>query len=94
MISPLDLFMAIWRPFLASIIAAVVAFEAVSWLGSSLAPILRLLTGGCIMGGVYVCILLLAMGQKSFYFALLGSLRETSASPRLVTPADVGGSVE
>ena len=94
MLSPFDLFTAIWKPFLASVAAAAVAFEAVAYLGSSLAPIFQLLVGGCIMGGVYIGILLFAMGQKAFYFALLGALKRASLSPPAGTPANFGGSVE
>ena len=94
MVSPFDLFVAIWKPFLASVAAAAVAFEAVAYLGSSLAPILQLLVGGCIMGGVYIGILLFAMGQKAFYFALLGALKRASLGPSAGTPAIFGGSVE
>jgi O-antigen/teichoic acid export membrane protein len=93
-LSPLDLFAAIWKPFLASILAAAVAFEAVSYLGPSLTPIFRLLAGGCVMGGVYFGILLFAMRQKGFYFGLVATLRRASLGPRMDTRASLGGSVE
>jgi PST family polysaccharide transporter len=93
MLSPFDLFTAIWKPFLASIVAAAVAFEAVSYLGLSLAPIFRLLVGGCIMGGVYVWILLFPMGQKAFYIDLLGALKRTSLRAPVGTVANREGSL-
>jgi PST family polysaccharide transporter len=92
-LSPLDLFMTIWRPFLASIVAAAAAFEAVSYLGPSLAPILRLLGGGCIMGCAYVWILLIVMRQKAFYLDLLGALKPASAGAPVRTSAGLDASL-
>jgi O-antigen/teichoic acid export membrane protein len=75
MVSPLDLFLAMWRPSLASLAAGLVAFGIVSYLGQSQPPILRLLVGACIMGGMYLATLLVVMGQKAFYLNLVRGLK-------------------
>jgi hypothetical protein len=86
-----DLFQAIWKPLLASVAAAAIGYGAVSWPGPSHSPIFRLLAGGSVMGAAYVWILLFAMGQKAFYFDLLGALRRASLATPVVSHASIGG---
>jgi PST family polysaccharide transporter len=74
-LSPSDLFLAMSRPFLASIAAAALAFGVVSCFGQSQSPILRLLVGGGVMAFLYLWTLLFVMRQRSFYFDLFRSLR-------------------
>jgi PST family polysaccharide transporter len=95
-LSPFDLFAVIWKPFLASLAAAATALATVSYLSPSLAPVLRLLVGGSLMGGVYVAVLLFAMGQKEFYVELFRLLMRGSSGPPaklVITPVSVGSSV-
>jgi PST family polysaccharide transporter len=74
-ISPSDVFLAVWRPFVASILAAALTFCFVSYFGSLHSPLLRLVTGAGIMAGLYLWTLLFVMGQKSFYFDLVRGLK-------------------
>jgi PST family polysaccharide transporter len=82
MISPSGLFLAIWRPLLASIVAAALAFGVLSCFGQSLSLIFRLLVGGSVMSALYVWTLLFVMGQRSVYFDLVRRLKSS-------TPTDV-----
>jgi PST family polysaccharide transporter len=79
MISLRELFLAVNRPLLSGIVAAAAAFLAQLYLGQQGYPIVRLLVGGCIMSGVYSCMLLLVMGQRTFYFDLLAVMRKPSS---------------
>jgi PST family polysaccharide transporter len=88
-VSPSDLFLAIWRPFLASIAAAVFAFGVVSYLGQAQSPTVRILTGGGAMGALYVWTLLFVMGQRSFYFDLVRGLKNTTL-PKAISPTNFG----
>ena len=77
-ITPGDLFVAIWRPFVASIAAGTTAFAVVSYFLASESPTLRLLSGAGVMTGLYAWTLLFAMGQKSFYLALVKGLKSSA----------------
>jgi PST family polysaccharide transporter len=70
-----DVFRAIWPSFLASLLAAALAFLAVSYF--TVTPSLRLLVGALFMGLSFVSILLFAMGQKSLYFRLVKELQSS-----------------
>jgi len=86
-VSPLDIVLALWRPFLASIAAGVAAFGVVSYLGEAQSPIVRLLLGGGTMGAVYVGTLLFVLGMSSFYLNLVRGLRDR-AVPNSVSATD------
>jgi PST family polysaccharide transporter len=78
-ISAKDLLVAIWRPLAAGIAAGALAFAVVACLGQSASPIVRLLVGGGVMAAAYASTLLVAMGQRSFYFDLLRALKRAPA---------------
>jgi PST family polysaccharide transporter len=79
MISPRDLFLAVKNPFLSGAVAAAAAYLAQLYFGDGGYAFLRLLVGGLIMGGVYYCMLLLVMGERTFYFDLLAMMRKPSS---------------
>jgi len=79
-ISPWDLFLATWRPFFASIVAAAFAFAVQFYMGHLESPFLRLSLAGGVMGSVYLLIFLFVMGQKTFYFDLFRGLKSSPHS--------------
>jgi hypothetical protein len=88
-ISPSELLLATARPFLASTVAAVLAFGAADlWFNDLQFALLRLALAGVVMAGAYFAILLYVMGEKAFYLNLLSGLKSSSRdnqSPELVT---------
>jgi O-antigen/teichoic acid export membrane protein len=80
-ISIFDLLRAISRPCLSGIVAAVIAFGVQQSIGSSVAPLPRLLLGGSVMLGVYLLVLLFILGQKTIYLNLLRTLRQPPVAP-------------
>jgi PST family polysaccharide transporter len=78
-ISPVELFRAIGRPFLSGAVAAVFALGTQLWIGPSLGPLPRLLLGGSVMLAVYVWMLLFVLGQREIYLGLLNELRRRPA---------------
>jgi PST family polysaccharide transporter len=74
-VSPLDLFLAMWRPCLASIVAGISAFWVVFYQFQSQPPILRLLVGAGVMGSMYLGVLLFVMGQKTLYVDMVRRLK-------------------
>jgi PST family polysaccharide transporter len=80
-ISVSDLLLAIWRPFVASLLSAAVALGAVLLCGAGSTPFWRLLVGGGVMAGSYGCTLLFIMGQMPVYLGLLKGLRRASPTP-------------
>jgi PST family polysaccharide transporter len=77
-ISLSNLFLAVSRPFVSGIVAAVAAFVVQLQLESWASPFVRLVFEGSLMLSVYYMILLLAMGQRAFYLDLLTTLRKSS----------------
>ena len=90
MISPSDVFGAIWRPFLASIVIAALVYGVMSHFGQLLSPSLRLLVGGSVMVGLYAWMLLFVMGQKSFYFDLVRTLKGSLPRDLKTATAETG----
>jgi PST family polysaccharide transporter len=78
-VSPSDLLTSIWRPFIASIVAAAVAFGAVSYFAQSQWPTLRLLVGGGVMASLYFWALLFILGQRTIYLDIVEALRNSRA---------------
>jgi O-antigen/teichoic acid export membrane protein len=77
-ISLSDLFLAVSRPFVSGIVAAVAAFVVQLQLESWVSPFVRLVFEGSVMLSVYYMMLLMAMGQRAFYLDLLAALRKSS----------------
>ncbi|MCK1619077.1 lipopolysaccharide biosynthesis protein [Bradyrhizobium sp. 159] len=77
-ISLSSLFLAVSRPLLSGVLAAVVAFGVQMQFEGWDSPLVTLAIEGGIMLGVYYFFLLLVMGQRAFYLDLLGLLRERS----------------
>jgi PST family polysaccharide transporter len=75
MVSPRDLFLSAYRPFVASILAAAMVFGLHLYFTQWQPSPLRLIVGGSLMGGLYLCLLLFAMGQKEFYLDLVKTLK-------------------
>jgi PST family polysaccharide transporter len=74
-IRPRELLAATSRPLLSAVVAAAFAFAVQFYFGQLQTPVGRLLLGGSVMVLGYLCMLLLVMGQKRFYFELLKGLK-------------------
>jgi hypothetical protein len=74
-ISPRDLLVAAGRPLVAAIVAAAPALAVQQFLDDSNSHFWRLLIGGGIIAAVYSWVLLVLMGQKTFYFGLFHELK-------------------
>jgi PST family polysaccharide transporter len=87
-ISLRDIFGAVSRPLLSSVVAATLAFGLQFFYGSLLTPLPRLVLGSVILLGTYVCMLLYVMGQKTFYLNLVRGLgsRPVVEETTLVSP--------
>ncbi len=73
-ISLRDIFLAVRRPLLSSVVAATLAFGLQFFYGRLLTPLPRLVLGSAILSVTYVGMLLYVMGQKAFYLNLLRGL--------------------
>ena len=78
-ISPWDLLLAVSRPLLSSVVAAIVAFGAQWYFGQIEAPILRLVLGGGAMLACYLLVLLFVLKQGDFYLNLIKNLKASSS---------------
>jgi PST family polysaccharide transporter len=72
-----DLVRAVSKPFLSGIAAGALCL-AFKVTAGPLAPAVRLLIGGALLGGSYAWVLLYATGQKTFYLDLLRGLRRSA----------------
>jgi len=79
MISWKDLLQTVGRPFLSTMVAAAFASAAQFFYDQSLSPFPRLILGATILMVSYSWMLLVVMGQKSFYLDLLRGLRKRSS---------------
>jgi PST family polysaccharide transporter len=77
-ISAWELFVATWRPLLASILAAAMAFGAQLFLDELRPSVQRLFVGGFVLVGCYLGILLFIMGRKTFYINIIKGLKNAS----------------
>jgi O-antigen/teichoic acid export membrane protein len=77
-ISLSDLLLAVSRPFLSGIIAAAVAFVVQVKFEGGGSPLVRLLLEGSVMLSIYCLMLLLVLGQRTFYLDLFATLRKSS----------------
>lgn len=75
MISPRDLFVAVSQPLLSGAVAAGVAMGVQTYFGEAQSPFTRIMVAGCLMVSVYVFMLLVVMGQRTFYRGLFGGLK-------------------
>ena len=78
-ISMRDIGLAVSRPLLSGIAAAVLAFGVQFLYGQSLSPIARLALGGIVLLVAYLGMLLYVMGQKAFYMDLVRGFKKRSA---------------
>ncbi len=74
-ISLRDIFHAVRRPMISGIVATAAAFLGQLLYGHLLHPLPRLVAGATVLLGVYLGMLLYAMGQKEFYFQLFRGLK-------------------
>jgi PST family polysaccharide transporter len=74
-ISPADLFQSIWPPLGSAAVAAAVAYAAQMSLGHFESAVARLALDSCVMGAAYSLMLLVVMGQRSFYLGLVSQLK-------------------
>jgi O-antigen/teichoic acid export membrane protein len=79
-VSPRDLLLAAYRPFVASVVAAAGVYVLHLAFAQWQASLLRLLIGGAMTGGLYLWLLLFVMGQKEFYLDVVKGLKP-SAQP-------------
>lgn len=89
-ISLSDLLLAVSRPFLSGCVAALVALTIQLRLEQWGAPIVRLMLEGGTMLGVYYWMLLLVMGQRSFYLELLAALRRRPSGDEMLQQGNLG----
>jgi PST family polysaccharide transporter len=88
MITPGEFFLATCRPFIASVVAAILAFAAAHlWLGDLGWVPLRLAALGLVMVSAYLFVLLFAMGEKAFYLDLVRGLKQ-SPDPSIANGAE------
>jgi len=87
-ISLRDIFDAVRRPLVSSVVAATLAFGLQFVYGRLLTPLPRLVLGSAILFGTYVGMLLYVMGQKAFYLNLVRALgsRPIVEETTLVSP--------
>ena len=76
-ISPAELFQSIWPPLGSAAVAAAAAYAVQVSLGHFESAIIRLALDSCVMAAVYSFMLLVVMGQRSFYLDLVSQLRTT-----------------
>lgn len=74
-ISLVDLFRSTWPSLISAVVATVIAFSVEAFVGHFDFALLRLALNGIVMAGVYLFMLLVVMGQKTFYLGLLSQLR-------------------
>ncbi len=87
-ISLRDIFTAVRRPLVSSVVAATLAFGLQSFYGGLLTPLPRLVLASVILFGTYAGMLLYVMGQKAFYLNLVSRLgsRPVVEETTLVSP--------
>jgi O-antigen/teichoic acid export membrane protein len=76
-ISPIELFLSIWPPLTSAAVAVAVAYAAQNLFGHFGSAIARLALDGGVMAAIYILMLLVVMGQRSFYFDLMSQLKTT-----------------
>ncbi|HTZ95822.1 MAG TPA: lipopolysaccharide biosynthesis protein [Terriglobales bacterium] len=87
MISFRDIMLAVRRPLLSGLVAAACAIGVQLLFGHLLIPVLRLAVGGIVLLGVYLGMLLYAMGQRSFYLEILRGLKRPAVKEKSLAPA-------
>ena len=79
-ISPRDILRTVKQPYLAALAAALFTSLFQFFLGHLVSPIPRLVLGGAILFGSYICMLLFVLGQKEFYLDLVRGLKGAATS--------------
>jgi len=72
------LLLAISRPLLSGVVAALIAYVVQVQIEGWGLPLMRVLIEGSVMLSIYCLMLFLVMGQGAFYFGLLAALRKSS----------------
>jgi len=70
-----DLLGAIWPPIGSAIVATIAAVAVEALVGHAEPALLRFALNGCVMAATYSAMLLVVMGQKTFYLNLISQLR-------------------
>jgi len=73
-----DLLRTVSKPLLSGLVATVAALPLRYFFGDQLSPFAMLMTGGLLMVGTYLWMLLIVMGQKEFYLNLVLKVRSPS----------------
>ena len=76
-ISPIELFLSIWPPLTSAAVAVTVAYATQNLFGHFGSAIARLALDSGVMAAIYILMLLVVMGQRSFYFDLMSQLKTT-----------------
>jgi O-antigen/teichoic acid export membrane protein len=82
-----DIMMAVRRPLLSGVVAAIFAAGVEFFFGQSLGPLVRLALGGGVLLAVYLGMLLYVMGQRTFYLEILRGLRRSPVKEKSLAPA-------
>ena len=77
-VSVRDVFLAVWRPFVAGTVAAAVAFAIAGFLKQE--PLVHLIIGGGVMTLCYAWLLMFVLGQRDFYLSLFRELTTAQGS--------------
>lgn len=78
-ISLADLLRAIWPPIGSAIVATITAVAVEALIGQADSALLRLALNGGVMAAIYLAMLLLVMGQKTFYLNVISQLKTSAA---------------
>jgi O-antigen/teichoic acid export membrane protein len=78
-ISPIELFISIWPPLSSAAVAVAVAYATQILFGHFGSAVARLALDSGVMAAVYTLMLLVVMGQRSFYFDLMSQLKTARA---------------
>lgn len=74
-----DLLRAIWPPVGSAIVATITAVAVEALIGQADSALLRLALNGVVMAAIYLAMLLLVMGQKTFYLNVISQLKTSAA---------------
>ena len=85
-ITPLELARTASRPLISAAVAVALTYGILSYLPALQSPLSRLTQECIILGGLYVCMLLFVMGQKSLYLELIKATKRTYTTPSSSTP--------
>ncbi len=78
-ISPLDLIRVVKVPFLAAMVATMIAYGAQLSLAELPSHLAKAVLGGCVLTGSYLLVLLSIPGERPFYLGLIRAIRNPVA---------------